>query len=266
MIRGRLAEGRLRCEGCARHWPITDGMPDLVPEARLSATDRTMRTVYEWIAPLHDPATRVLLPVLQGDSEDATRSAHTRRLELDRLVPAEPGAPARILDVGVGSGGNLPWVLDAVPAGIGLDLWGVDISLAMLRHCRDRLAGDGRAAVRLLLADGHALPFADASFDRVYNVGGIGGYGDPRRALAELGRVARPGTPIVVVDEQLDPRGEHSLWHRLAFASLTAGLASSRSPTDLLPPGAYDVTEEQASRFYYCLAFRMPASSGGTSR
>ena len=263
---GDLADGRLRCERCARHWPVDGGLPNLVAEGRLPAVDRGMRRVYDWIAPFHDPATRVLLPLLQGSTEDETRAGHTRRLELGELVPGKGGTPARILEVGIGSGGNLPWLLRDLPDGLAVDLWGVDISREMLRYCRERLAGDGRAATRLVLGDGHALPFLDASFDRVYNVGGIGGYGDPGCALAEMARVARPGTPIVVVDEQLDPHGEHSPWYRLAYAALTSGLPSDRAPTDLLPAGAVDVVEEQVSRFYYCLTFRMPARSGRTCR
>ena len=114
--------------------------------------------------------------------------------------------------------------------------------------------------MHLALADGHDLPFPDASFDRVYNVGGIGTYRDPGRALAEMARVARPDTPIVVVDEQLDPDRAHSLYHRLMFRALTLYDPAPRCPRAHVPPDAVNVAEEQASRFYYCLTFRMPES------
>jgi ubiquinone/menaquinone biosynthesis C-methylase UbiE/uncharacterized protein YbaR (Trm112 family) len=259
VINGRLESGRLRCEECSHHWRVTDGLPNLVAEASLSHVDRSLRRIYDWIAPLHDPGTRLLLPVLQGSSESATRDGHMRRLALARLEPGGNGSPVRILEVGIGSGGNLPWLMRDLPRGLAVELWGLDISRQMLGLCRTRVLHGGGPLMRLLLADGHALPFPDASFDRVYNVGGIGGYGDPRRALAEMARVARPGTPIVVVDEQLDPHRAHSPWHRLAFAALTLGLPEARCPVDLLPPGAVDVVEEQVSRFYYCLTFRMLA-------
>ena len=113
--------------------------------------------------------------------------------------------------------------------------------------------------MRLAVADGHALPFPDSSFDRVYNVGGIGTYADPRRALAEMARVARPGSPIVVVDEQLDPHRRHPFYYRLIFRALTLYDPAPRSPVAYLPADAVNVTEEQVSRFYYCLAFEMPA-------
>jgi ubiquinone/menaquinone biosynthesis C-methylase UbiE/uncharacterized protein YbaR (Trm112 family) len=249
-----LERGRLLCDGCGRPWPVRDGLPELVDEAEVRGLDRIMRFVYDRIAPVHDPATYVLLPLLQGSSEAATRDGHMRRLRLWELA-AENGRPPAILEIGVGSGGNLPWVERDLPRGLEVEIWGVDLSRQMIEYCRRRLArGNGRA-VRLALADGHALPFPDGTFDRVYNVGGMGTYRDPRRALAEMARVARPGTPIVVVDEQLDPHADHSLYHRLMFRALTLYDPSTGSPAAYLPRDAVDVIEEQVSRFYYCLTF-----------
>jgi ubiquinone/menaquinone biosynthesis C-methylase UbiE len=108
------------------------------------------------------------------------------------------------------------------------------------------------------MADAHALPFPDHSFDRVFEIGGLNGYRDPRLALAEMARVARPGTPIVVVDEQLDGRAR-SLRDRLAFRLLTFYTRDAHSPRELLPPGAEGVLDEQITRFYFCLTFRTPA-------
>jgi SAM-dependent methyltransferase len=45
------------------------------------------------------------------------------------------------------------------------------------------------------------LPFRDAIFDCVFHVGGINFFSDKARAIAEMVRVARPGTKIVIVDE-----------------------------------------------------------------
>jgi ubiquinone/menaquinone biosynthesis C-methylase UbiE/uncharacterized protein YbaR (Trm112 family) len=263
VVDGYVASGRLRCSTCPHDWPVEDGLAVLIDEGRLPLPDRAMRCVYDLIAPIHDYGTFVLLPLLQGSSEASTRDGHMRRLDLAALARSADGRPPRILEVGIGSGGNLPWVARDLPADLEVEIWGVDISRRMLAYCRQRLARDPGLAVRLLLADGHALPFPDASFDRVYNVGGIGGYGDPCRALTEMARVARPGTPIVVVDEQLDPRGDHTICQRLAFAALTAALPSVRCPTDDLPPGVVDVVEEQVSRFYYCLTFKLPAAAHG---
>ena len=255
---GHLAVGRLRCGACEWDWPVENGLPDLVDSMRVRGLDRLMRFVYDHLAPLHDPAVRYLLPLLQWSSEKALRDGYMRRLELDRLAAPTSAEPVRVLEVGVGAGANLPLLERDLSRGTDVDLWGVDLSRGMIALCRRRLAqGHGRP-VRLLLADAHALPFPDASFDRVFHVGGIGAYRDPRTALAEMARVARPATPIVVVDEQLDPGRVQPLFHRLAFRALTFYDPTPACPVALLPAGAYDVVEEQVSRFYYCLTFRMP--------
>ena len=75
-----------------------------------------------------------------------------------------------------------------------------------------------------------------------------------------MARVARPGTPIVVVDEQLDRERRHSLYHQLVFRAMTFYTSEPRAPRADLPPDAFDVVEDQVSRFFYCLTFRV--SSG----
>ena len=48
------------------------------------------------------------------------------------------------------------------------------------------------------------LPFADNSFDIVFHVGGINFFSDKPRALAEMLRVAKPRTKLMVADETQD--------------------------------------------------------------
>jgi ubiquinone/menaquinone biosynthesis C-methylase UbiE/uncharacterized protein YbaR (Trm112 family) len=253
--------GGVRCHRCAARWPIRDGIPSFVDDDAVQGVERFILGIYDWLAPLHDPAVDFLLPLLQGSSAAAARERYLRRLELGRLATEVSGRAARILEVGVGSGGNLPFLERQLPPHLNVDLWGLDFSAGMLAQCRRRLAlGRGRV-MRLLHADAHALPFPDASFDRVFHVGGIASYRDPACALAEMARVARPQTPIVVVDEQLDPATAHGLLRRLAFRAITFYDPAPHAPREHLPPGAVDVIEEQVSRFYYCLTFRASADA-----
>ena len=252
-----LHQGVLRCAQCGPRWPVRDGVPLLVDEARVRRADRCMRVLYDWLAPLHDPLTRALFPPLQGTSEGAARDRYMSRLELPALQPRH-GERLRILEVGVGAGANLALLDRDLPPDLDVELWGLDLSLGMLARCRRRLARSPGRPAHLLIADAHALPFPDACFDRVFHVGGIGGYGDPSRGLAEMARVARPGTPILVVDEQLDPAHRASPFHRAVFRALTFYTSDSTSPVGHLPPGATDVVSEQVSRYYYGLTFRMP--------
>jgi len=252
----RLARGTLTCTGCTREWAVTEGLPCLVDDAQVRGLDRLARVVYDWFAVFHDPAVELLLPILQCESID--RGTYIRRLDLPSLATIRD-RPVRLLEVGIGGGANVPLVEHALPAGVDYEMWGLDLSAGMLAQCRARLARHpSPRPVRLLLGDAHSLPFDDATFDRVFHVGGLNGYNDPRRGLAEMARVARPGTPIVVVDEQLDPQRTHWLWPRLAFQIMTFADPSPCSPRALLPTEATGVIDEQASRFYYCLTFRMP--------
>lgn len=258
---GFLDTGRLSCGTCGAVWPVRDGLPRLVREARVTGTDRLMCLVYDRFAALHDPAVRYLLPRLEGrGSERAIRDAYLRRIALASLTDEVGGRPARILEVGVGTGANLPLLRRDLPEGARAEVWGLDLSHGMMERCRRRAASTDLGRVRLLFADAHVLPFPDATFDRVFHVGGLNAFRDRGLALSEMARVARPGTPIVVVDEQLDPALRRSPFHRAAFSLLTLLERDPRSPRDLLPPGAQVLHDEQVSPFYYCLTFRVPAA------
>ena len=68
-----------------------------------------------------------------------------------------------------------------------------DFAPPMVEIARDFAARDGVANVTCTAADAHALPFPDASFDRVTCRLGIMFFWDSQRALAEVRRVLRPG-------------------------------------------------------------------------
>jgi SAM-dependent methyltransferase len=107
-------------------------------------------------------------------------AAYKRRAR-ERLAEADP-----ILDVGCGPGEDA--------AGLGLDRSiGVDQSRTMCAAARGR-------GVRVVRADGHALPFADGTFGGVRADRVVQHLAEPERALDELVRVTRPGGQVVVVD------------------------------------------------------------------
>jgi ubiquinone/menaquinone biosynthesis C-methylase UbiE len=264
-VRDAAQEGWLDCARCGARWDVRDGLARLYREAEVRGNDKLMRYFYDALPALHDPAVKLLIPLFQTEgTEDALRDAYMRRIDLASLTPREDGRPLRILEVGAGTGANLARVRRDLPPHLAVELWALDLSEGMLGQLRRRLAREQRGEdyVRVLMADAHALPFDDTSFDRVFHVGGVGGYRDPARALAEMARVARRGTPIVVVDEQLDPARAHSLYHRLMFRAVTFYDPRPHSPREHVPPGALEVIDEQASRFFYCLTFRMPADEG----
>jgi SAM-dependent methyltransferase len=97
-----------------------------------------------------------------------------------RYVDARPGM--RLLDIASGRGYFLEPAIES-----GIDAWGVDRSLAALREVPRRVRG------RVVLGDGQALPFPDASFDRATNVGSLEHFDDPALGVRETARVLRPG-------------------------------------------------------------------------
>jgi ubiquinone/menaquinone biosynthesis C-methylase UbiE/alkylhydroperoxidase/carboxymuconolactone decarboxylase family protein YurZ len=244
--------GTLECADEHR-WPVRDGIAHLVDERSVRGSDGMLRPIYDLIAPLHDTAADLVLPLLQYP-EASTPDIRRRCVESLELGGR---GPHRVLEIGVGSGANVPFV-DRALGDASSEIWGVDLSEGMLRECRRRVAASPpRHRVRLALCDGHTLPFRDATFDRVLHVGGINGFRDRRRALREVARVTRPGGIVMVVDEGLSREARQSPVHRALFRALTLLDASPRPPHDELPSEATDVESRPVSRFYYGLRFRI---------
>ena len=111
------------------------------------------------------------------------------------LVLARAGiAPGiELLDVGTGSGGNI-----AIPAALGgARVVGLDVTPELLELARGHAATAG-VEVEWIEGDAQALPFADASFDRVVSTFGAMFAPDHARAAAELVRVCRPGGRVLM--------------------------------------------------------------------
>jgi ubiquinone/menaquinone biosynthesis C-methylase UbiE len=91
------------------------------------------------------------------------------------------GARGRVLDLGSGTGRNLPLLPDGTQA------VGLDPSLDALRHARRRAPG-----VPLVAGRAEALPFRDSVFDTILSGLVFCSVSDPPRGLAEVKRVLRP--------------------------------------------------------------------------
>jgi ubiquinone/menaquinone biosynthesis C-methylase UbiE len=91
------------------------------------------------------------------------------------------------------------------------------------------------------LIEGEAahLPFADGAFDGVLHFGGINEFGDKKKAIEEMMRVAKRGAKIVISDEGLRPDKRGSLRNRLLLR--LNRLYAHEPPMELMPPQAEDV-------------------------
>ncbi len=200
-----------------------------------------MRRIYDGLGPLHDPVLEAFLPLVDGHSEAEARQAILDGTSL-------PEGRGRILDACCGSAAELLGLARRYPQA---ELYGVDLSSTMISLGREHLAEAGVKAW-LGLADVHALPFAEASFELVISVGAINNFADKRGALAEMVRVLKPGGQLVLVDEELDGSRRHSLFHRAMFRALTFYDLDPRNPAHLLE-GVEQVRVEQITRYYYLL-------------
>lgn len=134
-----------------------------------------------------------------GHHESVLRS-HTWRTARNSaaylLGELRPGLA--VLDVGCGPG-TITADLAALVAPGG-SVTGVDAAEDVLRVARATAAERGLDGVRFDVADVHALPFPDDSFDVVHAHQVLQHVGDPVRALSELRRVCRPGGVVAARD------------------------------------------------------------------
>lgn len=187
-----ILEGRLTCVDDGAVYPIEKGIPHFVTPESLEGLDRGYRRLYDLIARFYDSqffvarnTRRHFFPA----GEEKARREVIERLELDDS--------SRVLETGLGTGSNIPYLVEKAPQA---DIYGMDISLGMLRQCGRHLKKWGVAS-ELMLANGEALPFKDDTFDVVFHVGGINAFTEIERAVDEMVRVAKPGTRIVIADE-----------------------------------------------------------------
>jgi ubiquinone/menaquinone biosynthesis C-methylase UbiE len=168
-----------------------------------NAGERTMPPAEKspWFARLYDP---LMAPV----EILAMRRAR-------RAVVAD--APGLVLEVGAGTGLNLPHYRAA------REVAATDADPAMLLQARPRAAA-ARVPVRLAVADAQALPFPDAAFDTVVATCVFCTVPDPEQGFRELRRVLKPGGELRLLEHVRAPSPRIArlqdrvtpLWSRIA--------------------------------------------------
>jgi ubiquinone/menaquinone biosynthesis C-methylase UbiE len=124
-----------------------------------------------------------------------------------RLVPRASG---RVLEVGVGSGLNLPLYSPDVTCVIGLDP-----SPLLLRRATV-LARETRCPVHLIQAAAEAIPLANQSVDTVVMTWTLCSVQNAQAGLRDIRRVLHPAGQLLFVEHGLAPEPRVAAWqHRL---------------------------------------------------
>jgi phosphatidylethanolamine/phosphatidyl-N-methylethanolamine N-methyltransferase len=114
------------------------------------------------------------------------------RIAAVRLIGPQFGG--RVLEVGIGTGLNLP----LYPQDI--NLVGIDLSEGMLRKAQEKTQDLRMGNVILKVMDASALDFGDAEFDATLATYVISAVPDPVAVLKEMRRVTKPGGTIVILN------------------------------------------------------------------
>lgn len=118
---------------------------------------------------------------------------------MDKMIPektrkqAIEKAKGKVLEVGVGTGKNLPYYKE------GCEVTGIDFSPGMLAKAKARVK-EARVPITLLEMDAQHMTFPDDTFDTVLTTCVFCSVPDPVQGLKEVRRVCKPGGQIILLE------------------------------------------------------------------
>jgi SAM-dependent methyltransferase len=147
-------------------------------------------------------------------------------------------ASGLVLEIGIGSGLNLPPYGPAVRCVVGLD--------TSPDRCfwREKRVAQRLAPVALVRASAQSIPFADATFDAIAMTWTLCSIPNPIAALCEMRRVLKPGGRLLFVEHGLSPETRIARWqHRLSpyWKLIGGGCHLDRKMDDLIRRGGFEI-------------------------
>jgi len=176
---------------------------------------------------------RYLLPLLIEFAMSRDEATRLRRAYI-------PRARGIVLEIGVGSGLNLPFYTKDVTR-----LYGVDPSAELLAKARAR-AASASFPVELLNQSAERLPLADGSIDTVVVTWSLCSVADPAAALGEMRRVLKPDGTLIFVEHGLAPDAGVRKWQNLltpCWRPFAGGCHLNRKMDDLVRGAGFEITE-----------------------
>jgi len=176
---------------------------------------------------------RLVLPMLIDFAMTRQEAARLRAVHI-------PHARGEVLEVGIGSGLNLPFYTKQVTR-----LYGIDPSAELLAMARPK-AATAPFAVELIHGEADRIPLADASVDTVVVTWVLCSIVNPRDALREMRRVLRPAGTLIFVEHGLSPDAGVRKWqNRLTplWRRFTGGCHLNRKMDDLVRDAGFTLTD-----------------------
>ena len=147
-------------------------------------------------------------------------------------------ASGRVLDVGIGSGLNLPFYTGPIDRVIG-----VDPSPELLRFAEKR-ASQASVPIELLRGDGEALPIEDKSIDTAVVTFTLCTVCNPAATLGEVRRVLKPSGRLLFAEHGRAPDAGVARWQdRITpvWKHVAGGCHLNRKPDDLMRSAGFAV-------------------------
>lgn len=169
----------------------------------------------------------------------------SHRALIRRIHAVVGDKPARILDVGCGTGVFAAKIREALP---NTRVWGIDLVSDMLTKGAERWKRHAKH-VQPVQGDSERLPFAAGSFDIVTCANSFHHYPHQDRAVAEMHRVLAPGGRLMIIDGYRD-----ALWGWFIYDVCVAGVegevhhASARRFRELFTQAGLNAVAQKVHR------------------
>jgi 2-polyprenyl-3-methyl-5-hydroxy-6-metoxy-1,4-benzoquinol methylase len=173
-----LLDKSIACNGCERIFPVVDGIPEFMSDVHRSEKINELSNTYDSASLKYS-----------GSAKSCGYSGHTgfisRLNVLRRWIDFDKINVEKIIDIGCGTG------LMTEQLAKNNDVWGIDISLGLLKTAREK-------GLKTLMASADLLPFNSNDFNMVVCIGVIPYYKNPTRIFSEICRVTGPEGKMIV--------------------------------------------------------------------
>jgi ubiquinone/menaquinone biosynthesis C-methylase UbiE len=171
------------------------------------------------------------------------------------------GAAGHVLEIGAGTGMNLPCYGPAVGS-----LTMTEPQPPMLRRLERRVR-EQAPAVKVLRAPAEDLPFNDHTFDVAVSTLVLCGVDDQPRALRELRRVLRPGGQLLFIEHvRSDDPGRARLQDRMNWLNRLVVCCDCNRPTlDSIGEAGFTITQVEHTALPKAPKFVSPAIMGSAT-